>query len=441
MADPYAIKNSRGDVIATIKQGTTNTSTSLVLYGRGTPEYGLDRNQSLIFLLENFANSTAPVNPLDGQLWWDTSVNEMFVWNTGSPETGSWNTVVPAPNTLGFIVEAGAGLTGGGFPTLSPASTTLNVGVGTGIQIGSPNTTIRTKDDEIDHDSLSNYVANEHVDHSAITIEAGAGLTGSPNILLPPGITLNVGAGDGINVNSGSPFGSPSFAAVDSTVVRTFGEQTIAGVKTFNDQIRGHTNNTPGNPAFGFGSPPGTGIYLSATNQISFSTSSLERFRIRSNGVLRSQTTGYESLVTEDEDIPNKAYVDGAAIGSPIPTSQTFVGANTITGLDSTQTYLVSVYGTIPSNKGRGSASLDSIRVRTGTTPGAGILQASTPLFTINWPDGKAPTFAQFIIDASLSGGFTSINATTDEVFAPNSPQILGNMVALAMTAVQITNN
>ena len=52
----------------------------------------------------------------------------------------------------------------------------------------------------IDHDSLANFVANEHVDHSGVTITAGAGLTGGGTIASTR--TLAVGAGTGVTVNA-----------------------------------------------------------------------------------------------------------------------------------------------------------------------------------------------------------------------------------------------
>ena len=52
----------------------------------------------------------------------------------------------------------------------------------------------------IDHDSLANFVANEHVDHSGVTITAGAGLTGGGTIAATR--TLAVGAGTGVTVNA-----------------------------------------------------------------------------------------------------------------------------------------------------------------------------------------------------------------------------------------------
>lgn len=79
---------------------------------------------------------------------------------------------------------------------------------------------------QIDHDQTTNYVANKHIDHTSVSITAGAGLTGGGDISSTR--TLNVGAGDGITVNADD-------IAVNSTVVRTTGDQTIGGTKTFNN--------------------------------------------------------------------------------------------------------------------------------------------------------------------------------------------------------------
>ena len=69
---------------------------------------------------------------------------------------------------------------------------------GTGISISSG--TISTDDSGIDHDALNNFVANEHIDHSTVSITAGSGLTGGGTIASTR--TLNVGAGTGITVNA-----------------------------------------------------------------------------------------------------------------------------------------------------------------------------------------------------------------------------------------------
>ena len=60
--------------------------------------------------------------------------------------------------------------------------------------------------------------------HSNITITAGSGLAGGGS--LAANRTIDIGQGDGISVSADS-------IAVDSTVVRTTGTQTISGAKTF----------------------------------------------------------------------------------------------------------------------------------------------------------------------------------------------------------------
>ena len=47
---------------------------------------------------------------------------------------------------------------------------------------GAGTLTIAITEGTIDHDALTNYVANEHIDHSGVNITAGAGLTGGGDI-------------------------------------------------------------------------------------------------------------------------------------------------------------------------------------------------------------------------------------------------------------------
>jgi hypothetical protein len=54
--------------------------------------------------------------------------------------------------------------------------------------------------DLVNHDSLTGFVANEHINHTSVTLTAGAGLTGGGDI--SANRTFAVGAGDGITVNA-----------------------------------------------------------------------------------------------------------------------------------------------------------------------------------------------------------------------------------------------
>lgn len=56
-----------------IEDSTINQSTSLDIPGRNTTSYGSVIANSFLNLLENFANTSAPRNPIQGQLWYDSS--------------------------------------------------------------------------------------------------------------------------------------------------------------------------------------------------------------------------------------------------------------------------------------------------------------------------------------------------------------------------------
>ena len=119
----------------------------------------------------------------------------------------------------GVSITAGNGLTGGGDITtnrtinvvsanngivanadniqLDTASSTFTDGVKTKLN----SETVVSGSSQVDHDSTTNFVANEHIDHSGVTITAGNGLTGGGTIEATR--TLNVvSANNGIVANA-----------------------------------------------------------------------------------------------------------------------------------------------------------------------------------------------------------------------------------------------
>ena len=81
----YIINNSRGQVIAVVADGTVNTTaTDLSLVGRALTDYGTFENENYVFLLENFANSTAPLQPILGQLWYNSATDVIFAYGSGN---------------------------------------------------------------------------------------------------------------------------------------------------------------------------------------------------------------------------------------------------------------------------------------------------------------------------------------------------------------------
>jgi hypothetical protein len=77
----YTITKTSGSTLGTILDGTINTSfTSLTLIGRNYANYGQLIANDLVALLENFAYTSSPSNPLAGQLWWNTSDQRLRVY-------------------------------------------------------------------------------------------------------------------------------------------------------------------------------------------------------------------------------------------------------------------------------------------------------------------------------------------------------------------------
>lgn len=76
----YTIVKSDGTVLTTITDGTINTtSTSLGLPGRNFAGWGQPYDTNFVHVVENFAGTTPPPNPLRGQLWFNTNNSTLFV--------------------------------------------------------------------------------------------------------------------------------------------------------------------------------------------------------------------------------------------------------------------------------------------------------------------------------------------------------------------------
>ena len=91
----YTINHYNGTLLTTVADGTVDTSTDLTLIGKNYAGYGQAQNDNFVWLLENFANTNSPPNPLAGQLWFDSGAKKLKFYdgskfrNTGGAELGT----------------------------------------------------------------------------------------------------------------------------------------------------------------------------------------------------------------------------------------------------------------------------------------------------------------------------------------------------------------
>ena len=61
---------------------TINEQTDLKFIGKNTAGYAVATGENFLHLLENFANIDAPNNPVEGQIWYNTTTNVMYVFDS-----------------------------------------------------------------------------------------------------------------------------------------------------------------------------------------------------------------------------------------------------------------------------------------------------------------------------------------------------------------------
>ena len=96
----YKINNTFGTLLVTLGDGTIDTTTTdLTLIGKGYAGFGESLNENLVKLLENFNNTSAPSNKIQGQLWFDQTNKQLNVYTgTKFKPVGSTANSTSAPS-------------------------------------------------------------------------------------------------------------------------------------------------------------------------------------------------------------------------------------------------------------------------------------------------------------------------------------------------------
>lgn len=196
----YIITKSDGTTLTTVQDGQyDNVTTSINLIGKNLFNYGQLQNENFVYLLENFAKTTAPSNQMRGQLWFDTSVNSLKVY------TGSlWRSLAGIT-----VSSSSAAATNTGTFWYDTVNRQLSVNTGSGLALVGPEgvsgygttrmmSTTLDDDGAVAHPVILCYIDGEVVSilsGDAFTIGATTTVTGFTSLVR--GLTFkNVSTGD-----------------------------------------------------------------------------------------------------------------------------------------------------------------------------------------------------------------------------------------------------
>jgi hypothetical protein len=106
---PYTINHFNGSVFTSLADGVIDRqfSSSINLVGKNVTGYGTAQNDNFLWLLENFAGTAPPINQIQGQLWYDNSLDTLKL---KAYNGYSWDTLLTSITTATSPASTVAGL-------------------------------------------------------------------------------------------------------------------------------------------------------------------------------------------------------------------------------------------------------------------------------------------------------------------------------------------
>lgn len=418
---PYIVTFTEKDqkVPITVYDNTSNTDTSLTLPGRNVTGYGQIIAENFVRLLENFAGPNRPVNPIEGQLWYDTTNEQLKIW-----DSVDWKA---ASNIQTSVAEPAVGASRKGDLWVDTSKQQLSIYSGNKwILVGPYISTIDGKrtgpivETIIDQDNTEKIVVTFYVDDSPLVIISKDRFFPKSNIL---GFTVD-GIRPGINITTETfltGFPTRLLGIALSAENLRINDANVAASKF----LRSDTINTTD---FQFNVRNNLGVTIGADSTLNIlnGTSGARIYNSLPGAVIDIQTSKL--------DLPNtvlRVKNDRVGVNSLDPQESLDVTGNAlVTGT----VYLKSESDAVNVNSGAlqitGGASIKKKLVVGGNIDSQGtmstrnILPATTDTFSIGSSQNRfKEVFAKTITAQEFNGAFTgNINGNADTANALKNP-------------------
>lgn len=330
----YIITKTNGDALVTVPDTEANTDYGVTFVGRNYSGYGIFLNDNFVALMENFANSTAPVTPLTGQLWFNTTTKNLSIW-----EGSTWKVLSSITSS-----ESEPGSAGRKIGDFWFDSENYQLKIWTGATTFERNVTATGFGNLISITSTSGILSDDIVTHANIALLDDVRVT---QILNTSQLTIstnaNVTINDGITFTRGSSWytigpeytrGQRTNGIIPVTLTDTIGIVHTVGLIYVNGSIVGVISNdlefTPATASAitGFATiKPGIQMRDSGSDQI---TKTVQSFRVGAAGTTIIELVSNADLVQGDRfTSANVSIGTGAIISALYPNNAVAVNTTT----------------------------------------------------------------------------------------------------------------
>jgi hypothetical protein len=240
----YTIYKTNGLQLLTLLDGTLNDKYGIKLVGKNYINYGTAQNENFVYLQENFANDTAPIYPLTGQLWYNTQSNTVSFFDGVTF------------NALANVAQLGSGIDVVNTALIANAAI-----LQTAIKA---NVAIQTANAGVQSDAIANLLANAGVQSDAIgAINANVTAANVNISTLQTTATTLTTKTDSTNSNVAAVVGN--VAILQGNVVALFANAATQGAAITAIQSAGYITTAPLSAYATLNSPTFTGTVSGIT--------------------------------------------------------------------------------------------------------------------------------------------------------------------------------